>query len=38
MYEKHFEYKKTLKLIRKKYFWPEITRDIKEYVIIYDIY
>jgi hypothetical protein len=37
IYKGYFEYKKTLKLIRRKYFWPEMTRDIKKYVVIYDI-
>jgi Integrase zinc binding domain len=37
IYKRHFGYKKTLKLIRRKYFWPEIIRDIKEYVTTYDI-
>jgi hypothetical protein len=37
IYKRHFGYKKTLKLIRKKYFWPGMTRDIKEYIVICDV-
>ena len=28
----HFGYLRTLELIRRKYYWPGISRDIKEYV------
>jgi hypothetical protein len=38
MYKGYFGYKKTLKLIRRKYFWSGMTRDIKKYVAIYDVY
>ena len=32
----HFGYLRTLELVRQKYHWPGISRDIKEYVNICD--
>ena len=32
----HFGYLQTLELIRQKYYWPGISRDIKEYIDICD--
>ena len=34
----HFSQRKTLTLIRRRYYWLTLETDIKEYVKGYDIY
>jgi hypothetical protein len=31
---KHFEYEKILKLLRKKYWWSNMSRNVKKYVVL----
>lgn len=33
----YFGSKKTRKLMAKKYFWPSLRKDVKEYIKSYDI-
>ena len=32
LYAEHFEYEKILELIRRKYWWLKLVRDVKEYL------
>ena len=36
-YGGHFGVARTTELIRRKYYWPSVGRDIKKYVSTYDV-